>query len=73
MTTTAPSGFEGLATTGQFGNRTAGQVLLAKVRLSCVVAALFYRFMPETKPEAEAEQAQQSIFQTFKGYGVVTR
>ncbi|MBN2258356.1 MAG: MFS transporter [Anaerolineaceae bacterium] len=41
--------------------------------ISCVVAILFYLLISETKPEAQPEQQHESIFQTFKGYGVVLR
>lgn len=58
---------------GFVANRSFFALFVTDAVISCLVAALFYRFMPETKPEAEAEQAQQSILETFKGYGVVTR
>jgi MFS family permease len=41
--------------------------------ISCIVAVLFYLLISETKPEAHPGQQKESIFQTFKGYGVVLR
>jgi MFS family permease len=41
--------------------------------ISCIVAVLFYLLISETKPEAYPGQQKETIFQTFKGYGVVLR
>ena len=42
--------------------------------VSCVVALLFFLFMPETKPmHAEIQQKAESILATFRGYGQVLR
>ena len=42
--------------------------------LSCIVAALIYRLLPETKPTFHDEaQAQKSLWQTVMGYRVVLR
>ncbi len=41
--------------------------------MSCIVAAFFYRLIPETMPEAHAESKSQSILQTFMGYRQVMR
>jgi MFS family permease len=41
--------------------------------ISCFVAALIFRLLPETKPAPRAGQEHQSIWQTFGGYGVVLR
>ena len=42
--------------------------------LSCIVAVLIYRLLPETKPTSRDEaQAQQSLWQTVMGYRVVLR
>lgn len=35
---------------------------------SLITATIVYRFLPETKPEATAEQAKESLPQTFVGY-----
>lgn len=41
--------------------------------MSCVVAVLFYSFMPETKPEANERQASEGLAQTFRDYRFVLR
>jgi len=41
--------------------------------MSCIVAVLFYRLMPETKPERSAEQPTESWFATFRNYYRVLR
>jgi MFS family permease len=41
--------------------------------ISCIVAVLFYLLISETKPEARPDQEHETIFQTFRGYGVVLR
>lgn len=42
--------------------------------VSCIVAIIFYKFMPETKPEHHHEnQPHESFWQTIKGYGVVLK
>lgn len=39
--------------------------------ISCIVALLFYLFMPETRPQVLETQTHESIFASFKGYGQV--
>jgi MFS family permease len=41
--------------------------------LSCIVAVLFYKLIPETKPAAPAEKSHESIWQTVTGYRHVLR
>ena len=41
--------------------------------ISCIVAGLFYLFIPETKPETTAEAESQNVLQTFAGYGAVLK
>lgn len=40
---------------------------------SCVVAYLFYRFVTETQPEKSSDHEHESVWATFKGYGIVLR
>ena len=40
---------------------------------SCFVALMFYKLMPETKPQQPEAHAHGSFFQTFRGYGIVLR
>jgi MFS family permease len=41
--------------------------------ISCIVAFLFYRLVPETKPQPKEGAKPESMAQTFKGYGQVLR
>ncbi len=41
--------------------------------ISCLVAFLFYKLIPETKPQPKEGSKPESIGQTFKGYGQVLR
>jgi len=41
--------------------------------ISCIVAAMFFRLIPETKPEAHGEAEHESLLGTFAGYGIVAR
>ncbi len=41
--------------------------------ISCVVAALIFRIIPETKPEPHAHEQHQSFWQTLSGYRVVLK
>jgi len=41
--------------------------------ISCIVAGLFYAFMPETRPDTHERHAEEHIFHTFRGYGIVLR
>jgi len=40
---------------------------------SCIVAALFYKLIPETKPEAQVGEEDQTVFASFAGYGKVLK
>ncbi len=57
------------------GGFVAGKSFLAlfviDAIISCVVAFLFFMFIPETKPEAHANEPQEGIIKTFLGYGKV--
>lgn len=41
--------------------------------ISCIVAFLFYKLIPETKPQLKEGASPESMGQTFKGYGQVVR
>lgn len=41
--------------------------------LACVVAAIFYKLVPETKPEVTADKEQESVWQTISGYRLVLK
>jgi predicted MFS family arabinose efflux permease len=41
--------------------------------ISCIVAAILFRLLPETKPQVQEERKQESFWETIKGYRVVSR
>ncbi len=41
--------------------------------MSCIVAVLFYSFMPETRPEAHERHASEGLARTFRDYRLVFR
>lgn len=41
--------------------------------ISCIVAAIVFRLIPETKPEPHAHEQHESLWQTLIGYRIVLR
>jgi MFS family permease len=41
--------------------------------ISCVVAAIIFRVIPETKPEPQAHEQHESFWQTLMGYRIVLK
>jgi len=58
---------------GLIANQSYLYLFILDAIISCFVAFLFYRFIPETKPQATEEAESQSVLQTFAGYGLVLR
>jgi MFS family permease len=58
---------------GLIANQSYLYLFIIDAIISCFVAVLFYRYIPETKPEATAESESQSVVQTFAGYGKVLK
>ena len=62
---------------GYLANRSYFALFVIDAIISCIVALLFYLFMPETKPQAQdlphAEAQHESMLQTFVGYFKVLR
>jgi MFS family permease len=58
---------------GFVANKSFFTLFVLDAVISCFVAVLFYLLIPETKPEGQTEQQHESIFETFKGYGLVLR
>jgi len=58
---------------GFVANRSFFALFVIDAVISCLVAFLFYRLMPETKPQALAGKEPESVSSTFKGYGLVLR
>ena len=48
-------------------------LFIADAVISCIVAILFFKLMPETKPQAHVDEKSESIFKTFIGYGKVVK
>ena len=58
---------------GFVANRSFFALFVIDAVISLFVAFLFYRLMPETKPQEHAGHVPESILVTFKGYGQVLR
>lgn len=58
---------------GFVANRSYLALFVTDAIVSCVVAVLIYRFVGETRPEQREDQAHESVFETFRGYGIVAR
>ena len=58
---------------GLLANRSYFLLFVTNAVLSCAVAAIFYRFVPETKPQELEETKGQSVLQTIAGYKVALR
>jgi MFS family permease len=61
-------------TVGGFVARTSFFALFViDAVISCLVAVLFYSFMPETRPERHDSRRDERLLQTFRNYGDVLR
>lgn len=59
---------------GFVAKRSFMALFITDAIVSCVVALLFFLFMPETKPiRDEIHEKAESILTTFRGYGTVLR
>ena len=58
---------------GFVANRSFFALFVTDAVISCLVAFLFYKLMPETKPQEEPGQQPTGIFETFKGYKEVIK
>lgn len=58
---------------GFVASRSFFALFVTDALISCLVAVLFYRLMPETKPASQEAQAHESLLETYKGYGLVAR
>ncbi len=56
---------------GFLANRSFMLLFIIDAIVSCIVAAIFYWYMPETKPEAHADTKHESIWNTILGYRIV--
>ncbi|MBN1231715.1 MAG: MFS transporter [Anaerolineales bacterium] len=58
---------------GFIADRSYLALFIIDAVISCVVALLFFLFMPETAPSSTEEEASKSMLETFRGYGTVIR
>ena len=58
---------------GFVANRSFFMLFVIDSVLSCIVAVIFYKYMPETKPEAPAGKSPETVWQTVVGYRLVLR
>lgn len=60
---------------GFIASRSFTLLFVIDAIVSCIVAVIFYKFMPETKPERHHEEGKphESLWQTIAGYGVVLK
>jgi MFS family permease len=65
----------GTALGGLIATRSFLALFVIDAVISCIVAAILFRLLPETKPKVqdEAEHKQESFWETIKGYRVVLR
>jgi MFS family permease len=58
---------------GLIANSSYFYLFISDAVVSCIVAALFYMLIPETKPEAQPGEEGQSVLAAFAGYGKVLK
>ncbi len=60
---------------GFLANRSFMLLFIIDAIVSCIVALIFYNFMPETRPERSHEENKphESVLQTLAGYGIVLK
>jgi len=56
---------------GYVASRSFFALFVMDVIISCFVALLFYKFIPETKTQKEEEKHSQGLMETFKGYRMI--
>jgi MFS family permease len=58
---------------GLIANTSYFYLFISDAVISCIVAALFYMLVPETKPEAQPGEEGESVLAAFAGYGKVLK
>jgi len=58
---------------GLIANQSYFYLFIIDAVISCIVAALFYKLIPETKPEAQEGEESQGVLASFVGYSVVLK
>lgn len=63
----------GTALGGLIATRSFFALFAIDAVISCIVAAILFRLLPETKPKVQEERHPESFWQTIKGYRLVVR
>jgi MFS family permease len=63
----------GTALGGLIATRSFFALFAIDAVISCIVAAILFRLLPETKPKVQEERHPESFWQTIKGYRFVIR
>lgn len=58
---------------GFVANRSFFALFVIDAIVSCIVAVLFFKLIPETKPQAHEDEKHESLLATFAGYGRALR
>jgi MFS family permease len=63
----------GTAVGGFIATKSFFALFVIDAVISCIVAAILFRLLPETKPQSHEERKQESLWETLKGYRLVSR
>ncbi|HKJ38840.1 MAG TPA: MFS transporter [Anaerolineales bacterium] len=58
---------------GFVASRSYLALFISDAVISCIVALIVYRYLPESKPAPHPDEEHQSLMQTVGGYGIVIR
>ena len=58
---------------GFVASRSFLALFIADAVISCIVAVIVYRYLPESKPEPHPDEEPKTLMQTVGGYGIVLR
>ena len=58
---------------GFVASRSFLALFISDAVISCIVAVIVYRYLPESKPEPHPDEEQMTLMQTVGGYGIVLR
>ncbi|HSM71498.1 MAG TPA: MFS transporter [Anaerolineales bacterium] len=58
---------------GFVASRSYLALFISDAVISCIVAVIVYRYLPESKPEPHPDEEQKTFMQTVGGYGIVLR
>jgi MFS family permease len=58
---------------GFVASRSYLALFISDAVISCIVAVIIYRYVPESKPAPHPDEEHQTLMQTIGGYGIVLR